>query len=207
MSDRLRAFVAIELPPAVRSTLGGLRQTFGLPDRRLRWVDPGNLHLTLKFLGDMPRDRVVAVTQALTDAVGGHAPITLQAGGLGVFPGPRRPRVLWVGVGGDKQALHRLQQDVEAFLAPLGWPPEKRPFRGHLTIARFKQAVDARRLVQALTDSGEFRSEAFRIADIHLMRSTLNPAGAVYTRLASIGLAGSPQDDATVARDGSGIAD
>jgi 2'-5' RNA ligase len=197
MSDRVRAFIAIELPPSVRSTLGSLRQTFGLPDRRLRWVDPGSLHLTLKFLGDMPRDRVAAVAQALTDAVGGHAPITLQAGGLGVFPGPRRPRVLWAGVGGDKQALHRLQQDVEASLARLGWPPEKRPFRGHLTVARFKQAVDAHRLVRALTESGQFRTDAFRVADIHLMRSQLNPAGAVYTRLASIGLAGSTHHNPT----------
>jgi 2'-5' RNA ligase len=192
MAERLRAFVAIELPDGLRSALAALRGRLALPPASIRWVPADNLHLTLKFLGDLPVDNVDAVAAELARVGRRHPPLRLQAGGLGVFPGARKPRVLWAGVGGQKKALQILQQDIESALEPLGWKREKRPFRGHLTLARFKKAVGARQLGRVLADGGGFGPTAFGVTRVHLMRSTLHPTGAVYSRLATADLTGPP---------------
>jgi 2'-5' RNA ligase len=107
----------------------------------------------------------------------------LTSAGLGVFPGIRQPRVIWAGIIGDTQRLLDLQRAVDAQLAAIGYPPEKRPFRSHLTIGRVKDRIDAQRLARSLADAGGFEAPPFAVEDVVLYRSDLQPGGPEYTTL------------------------
>lgn len=190
----LRLFIAVELPQewteALAATQAALRRR-GL--ERLRWVRPEGIHLTLKFLGNVEERRVPELTQALTHAAAGSAPLRLDLGEPGVFGPPARPRVVWRGVRGDLAALTRLWQAVEAQVGPLGFPQERERFSPHLTLARVPQDVpgDTRAAIgAALKDTRASGASPLLVQEIALMRSQLGPGGARYTRLAVAPLAG-----------------
>lgn len=195
MSELWRLFVAIELPDDTLRAIERVQTTLQrrAPERALRWVRPEGIHLTLKFLGDVPRSQIPAMEAALAEAAAGHDPLSLSIEELGGFPNPQRPRVLWLGVTGDTAPLARLQADVEKHLAPLGYPRENRPFSPHLTLARVRREasredVDA---VGALTRAGwEGVVSQWEAGAVSLMRSQLKPSGAVYTRVADLALSG-----------------
>ena len=187
----LRLFVAVDLPGQVREALarlqGGLR-SHDLSD--LRWVRPQGIHLTLKFLGETPAGRVAAITEALAGAIRGRRRSRLALGALGTFGGRRRPRVLWLDITGDIEHMRELQAAVEEALVEVGFPPEERDFSPHLTLARVPQPGrpgTAERIAQALESVVPPRSE-FDVREVVLMRSTLQPGGAVYERLAAFPL-------------------
>jgi len=187
----LRLFVAVDLPGQVREALarlqGGLR-SHDLSD--LRWVRPQGIHLTLKFLGETPAGRVAAITEALAGAIRGRRRSRLALGALGTFGGRRRPRVLWLDITGDIEHVQELQAAVEEALVEVGFPPEERDFSPHLTLARVPQPGrpgTAERIAQALESVVPPRSE-FDVREVVLMRSTLQPGGAVYERLAAFPL-------------------
>ncbi len=190
----IRTFIAIEPPPdlegAIRNLQVQLKQRLAFP--AMRWVQPHGIHLTLKFLGDVPPSRLPTIQDALAALAARHSPFTLAARGLGVFPGPSRPSVLWLGLAGDLPRLHRLRDDVEAAIAPLGYPTESRPFRPHLTLARIKDAApsDSERIRDLLRQPPAADLGALPAAAIHLMRSDLSPQGARYTPLGVYPLAG-----------------
>jgi RNA 2',3'-cyclic 3'-phosphodiesterase len=192
MPDLIRSFIAIELPPPVLDALGALQDRLGRrTDRAAKWVAPQGIHLTLKFLGDVPAPGLAAVAEAMTRAARGAGPLSLHLAGAGCFPSPERARVIWVGLAGDLAALSRLQRSVEEELARTGFPPEDRGFTPHLTLARLRDTTApqerlrlseaARGLVVPAVD--------FTAGEICLIRSDLRPMGAVYTRLASAPLA------------------
>lgn len=184
----IRSFIAIELP---QEFLAGLMQV--QEDLRtnawaeeVRWVRPEGIHLTLKFLGDVPANRIDPISQAVAQAVAGIRPFTVTAEGLGVFPNWRRPRVIWVGVGGDTEVLHTLQAQVETAMAELGFEPESRPFHPHFTLGRVRQGVSSasqKRLGAALRTHVVQRVGRMLVEEVSLMRSQLNPQGAIYTQL------------------------
>lgn len=188
MTDTLRAFVALGLPKAVAPLLGDLQE--GLKRHRfaIRWVRPGGIHLTLKFLGDIPAAGIPDIVAALGKAAAGMAPLTLGVKGVGVFPGIKRPRVLWAGLCGETAGLMALQQAVEASLADAGVARDKRPFKSHLTIGRVKGHVPPTRLAEALQAFSIFRSDDFSADAVTLFKSDLQPGGAVYTCLKRIPL-------------------
>jgi len=180
----LRLFVAIDLPAPITRALAAHTAPLRV-DRAVRWVAPESLHLTLKFLGDTPEERVPEVIGALEEATGAHGPLDLVIGGFGTFPHRGPARVLWVGVDGDLDGLAALAAAVERSLAPLGWPPEERPFTPHVTLGRARKG-SPRRAVHALTDLGEvgrFTAEA-----LVLFASELKSTGAVHVPLASVPL-------------------
>ncbi len=190
-SELLRLFVAVELPDDVRQALAALQAELrprGLEG--LRWVRPEGVHLTLKFLGETPADKLPAIREALAVSVKGVPPHRLSLGSLGTFGGRRGPQVLWVDLGGDIEPLGRLQRQVEQALAAAGFPREKRPFSPHLTLARVRpesaQAA-APRIAQAL-EAVRTPAAELEVREIALMRSTLGPGGAVYERLATFAL-------------------
>jgi 2'-5' RNA ligase len=193
--DTLRTFIAIELGPAMLGQLGDLqaRMREDVPPGLVRWVRPQGIHLTLKFLGDVPAPQVEAIADALGVACASYAPFTAHVGGLGCFPNPRRPRVIWVGVDEESGALANLQRDVERAMAQLGHPAERRKFSPHLTLGRVKRgsAADVQALgeyvVRASVTVGKLEATA-----VHLMRSELLPAGAVYSELAVAPLMAEP---------------
>ena len=139
MSQTIRSFIAIELPEGVVALLGKLQQDLKAIRLKAGWVQPSNIHLTLKFLGDIKADDIDKIGGAMQEAVKGCEPFRLTVGGIGFFPGIKRPRVIWVGVGGQTQPLFALQRSLEDRLAAVGFPKEKRSFKGHLTLGRFRR--------------------------------------------------------------------
>ena len=193
----IRTFVAVELDAPLRQALaqaqGHLRsrlQPAAGPGVRTQWVKPESIHLTLKFLGDIPEERVGEIRAALTGAAARHARFPVQAEGLGAFPDGRAPRVLWVGLLDHGGRLTRLAADVEAALLAIGFAPESKPFHPHLTLARIKaRSRDAGR---ALSQEGlleqEMRLGSLTVEAVSLMKSELRPSGAVYTELCRLSL-------------------
>jgi len=155
------------------------------------WVGRDNVHLTLKFLGGVEAARLDAVTAALSIAVAPRGAFHLALSGLGAFPSPARPRVLWAGVGEGAGAAADLASRVDAALAPLGFASEARPFSVHVTLGRVRTSRPDRRLREALAASGgAFGGQ--RVTHVSLMRSQLSPRGARYTELAALPLALEP---------------
>ena len=189
--ERLRLFVAIDLPEDVREALrrlqAGLRR-HDLPG--LRWTRPEGVHLTLKFLGETPATSLPAIEGALDRAVRGVPCFRLALGPPGTFGGRRGPRVLWVDVEGELQPLQQLQAAVERELAAAGFAPEERGFSPHLTLARVPQPPRpglAERVARALEAVAAARGE-FEARELVLMRSSLQAGGAVYSRVAAFPL-------------------
>jgi 2'-5' RNA ligase len=188
----LRLFVAVDLPEQVRGGLGRLQEELRRRDLSdLRWASPRGIHLTLKFLGETPAGKVSAITEALASAIRGRPGFHLALGEPGTFGGRRGPRVLWLDVVGDIEPLRGLQTAVEEALADVGFPPDERGFSPHLTLARVRQPAPAgtgERVARALEAVTPPQAE-FDVREVVLMRSTLQPGGAVYERLAVFPLA------------------
>ncbi len=188
--ERWRLFVALELPGPVREALAAVQASLraqGL--ERLRWVRPEGIHLTLKFLGETPAARLGEIMAALEGAAGGGT-LRLALAGLGTFGDRRGPRVLWVGLEGDRQRLERLQARVEEALAALRFPREGRPFSPHLTLARVpeNEMRRAAALLPSVLPRVTVPPVTMSLAEMSLMRSHLHPAGAVYERVATFPL-------------------
>ena len=185
--ESVRAFIAIELPPAVREEIARVqREARAGGFNFVKWVEAGSIHLTLKFLGSVPARQVADIVRALERAAGRRAPFRLAVAGAGLFPGASAPRVAWLGLEGDLDALRDLQESVEENVAPLGYPTERRRFAPHLTLARLREGaspVERRRFGEALL-ALKSRSVEIRVGAIALMQSRLSPLGARYSRLA-----------------------
>ncbi|MBL7200385.1 MAG: RNA 2',3'-cyclic phosphodiesterase [Anaerolineae bacterium] len=184
--DTVRLFIAIELDQEILQRIGKLQARLkdDTPPGLVRWVRPEGIHLTLKFLGEVPTERVEAISQATRSACAPHTPLSLAIGTLGCFPNPRRPRVIWVGVDEPTGALARLQRDVERTLKPLGYPPEGRAFSPHLTLGRVKGGgPDALEELGAYVSRASVQVGEMRATSVSLIRSALLPGGAVYTEL------------------------
>ena len=184
----MRLFLAINLPAEERERLfaetAPLRAA-GLP---VRWVPPANLHLTLRFLGSVQADLVDRIVEAATQAVHGFEAFDVPMAGVGAFPGPRRPRVLWVGAG-DVPPLRRLHAALEEALAPLGFAPEERAFQPHVTIGRVHGHARPRELARFGDLASRIRYRGvLPVRSVDLMRSELSPAGARYERIGGMPL-------------------
>lgn len=190
--EQIRSFVAIELPEEAKKGLARLRKQLERDEHRfVKWVDPGGIHLTLKFLGNIPSKRVTEITEAMGKAVQGISPFRLEISGLGAFPSLKQARVLWVGIGGELDQLSTLQQNIDSVLAALGFAREERPFVPHLTLARVREgaSLPERRSFGELVGSAAFEDKyPIEVEAVRLMRSQLTPAGALYTCLSVVGL-------------------
>jgi RNA 2',3'-cyclic 3'-phosphodiesterase len=176
-------FVALDLPDAARDALARLSRQFRELCPGARWVRIEGAHITLKFIGETTPDNAERIRSAL-GAVPVAGPIELHFAGLGFFPTPRRPRVLWAGVNAGA-ALRSLAASIETQLEPLGVPRETRAFSPHITLARFDSAkgLDALRIAVEKLGTPEFGRTSAR--EFHLYQSVLKQGGAEYTRLAS----------------------
>jgi len=190
--EQIRAFVAIELPEEARRGLARLRQRLERKEHGfVKWVDPEGIHLTLKFLGNIPFKRIPEITQALEQVASVTAPFLIEISGLGAFPNLKQIRVFWVGLRGEVDKLSRLQQNVDAKLATLGFAKEERAFVPHLTLARIREGASPPErkafgeLVMAIAFDEKYDVQ---VKSISLMRSELTPAGAIYSRLSVVGL-------------------
>lgn len=175
----IRAFIAIRLPALVERALGETAQKLAgrTPRGAVRWVRPEQIHLTLRFLGDTPVAQLPAIGAAMDAVAAGASPMALRLSGVGCFPNARRPRVIWVGLSGDEARLAALKAALDERLAALGFPPDDKPFRAHLTLGRVKDERSAAGIDWAIdVPPLELPAEA-----IHLIESQLRPDGPVYT--------------------------
>jgi 2'-5' RNA ligase len=190
--DEIRTFVAIELDEAIQHELRQIQDSLRrwLGSSPVRWVNPTGIHLTLKFLGNVPAPQIDEIKTALQQACAGFCPFELTVAGLGCFPNLTRPNVVWVGVQGDLAALQRLRDSVEQHIAPLGYPTERREFKPHLTLGRVKNArpAEARRVGDAVREVEETVIGTLHAGEVSLMRSDLTPHGASYTQLLGVRL-------------------
>jgi 2'-5' RNA ligase len=208
----VRCFLAVDLPEAVREAIAAVQARLAADlDRRpagdrVRWVAAANLHLTLRFLGEIDEVGAGQVTGVVERVAAEHAPIAVEAAGLGLFTGPVRPRVVWVGLTAGSPDVGRLARSLEEALATVGFAPEPRPFRAHLTIGRIRPGrtmPDGRvggggrirpggrgGLADALSAAGAPRFGGWTVRDVVLYRSYLGPRGPRYEALRRFSLAG-----------------
>jgi len=190
--DKIRAFIAIPLPESLIERLGRLQR--GLEHKVpgcVRWVRPQGIHLTLKFLGDTATEKLADIESALSVVARNAATCTLTVGGMGCFPNPRRPRVIWVGVEEPTGRLALLQSAIEEVSTSLGFPPERRDFHPHLTLGRVHRRAsrqDVARLGEVISTAEMGTLCQISAARLDLIRSVLKPSGAEYTTLAEFHL-------------------
>lgn len=192
----MRAFIAINMPaPVLRQLVATQRRlsqhlhTQQL-DRCVRWTPVENLHITLRFLGEIDGVQQRVLAQSLGQIAARHGRLKLFTNGVGCFPNTHRPSVIWCGIQGNLAALSQLQAEVERAAQAAGLPAETKPFKPHLTIGRLQrsataaqlQAVDAA-VVQLAAAPGRAENAAPTVNELLLMRSELNPSGSSYTRI------------------------
>jgi 2'-5' RNA ligase len=184
----IRAFLAIELPDALHPGLAQVQGELKRSRADVRWVPVGNIHLTLKFFGNVPEDEIEALAQAARQAAAQAAPLQLQATSAGAFPSPQAPRVVWMGLGGDVLPLTQLFYRLEKAFAALGYPPEGRSFNPHLTLGRVKSPANRERLAKMLEKLPPLNWPPFEVKELILFQSVLSPQGSKYTPLQVIPL-------------------
>jgi RNA 2',3'-cyclic 3'-phosphodiesterase len=181
-----RTFICVDLPEALRVKAEALqRKLAGLGDK-IRWMNPRNLHLTLRFLGEISRSQVETVCLAVRCAASRVEAFPIHLSGTGCFPSPRRPRAFWIGVS-DASNLIRLFETIEAELVSAGFPREARPFSPHLTLGRVRVDRSSSRLGEAL-GAAKFDAPPFLVGEVVVMKSDLKSSGAVYTPIARLSL-------------------
>jgi len=184
----VRLFVALEISSDVRGNLAALLKELRALEppssaKRMRWVRPENLHVTLKFIGEAAPEKLEAIDAALS-AVHSAQPVELRFRGLGFFPKEKRPRVLWAGIEASPN-LAAIAGGVDQHLEKAGFPRESRPFTPHLTLARFEPPSIARELHAAVQENAARDFGLLRTGEFHLIESKLKPSGAEYTTLRS----------------------
>jgi len=183
----IRTFIAIEIPQDIRDSINvAIAPLKKLLADSVKWISPDNVHLTLKFLGDTPEERLEGIETAIARATGGFGPMQVEARGAGAFPNIRKPSVIWAGMECPPVLLD-LKGLIEAELASLGFEEDTRPFSPHLTVGRVKRGaiVPRRRLAAEMEKLEGMIFGKMEIREIVLMKSDLRPGGAVYTRLYS----------------------
>ncbi|MFP4040145.1 MAG: RNA 2',3'-cyclic phosphodiesterase [Desulfosudaceae bacterium] len=188
--QNLRTFLAFDLPPEATRRVAEIQRDLAGHGLKMKWVRPENVHLTIKFLGNVPVAELEKVAEAAADIAGRAAPMSLRLKGLGVFPGIKRPNVLWTGLTGDNRSLIEFHDLLEAALAEAGFEKDRRAFKAHLTIARIKSPVDPRLLAEAMEVCGQFPETELPARQLTLYKSELRPSGAVYTVLQQFPLSG-----------------
>jgi len=186
--EQIRSFIAIELPKELRLELGRLQAKLKVDRPRVKWADPNGIHLTLKFLGDIPIASIEPITRALTESAGKVPPFQLTVQQLGAFPSLKSVQVVWVGLGGELDKVDELYQLIEANLSHLGFAAEQRPFTPHLTLARLANEAspgERQRFGELIAGTSFECVEVIRVDCVNLMKSQLTSQGAIYSKISS----------------------
>ena len=183
----VRSFFAIDLPLEYSEEIRRLQHRLKTAGADVKWVRPESAHLTLKFLGDVAREDIDPLGRAVGECLTGCPALSLSLRDVGVFPGPSRPRVVWLGLSGDLDHLATLHQRVEIAAAELGFPRDKRPFQPHLTLGRVRSGRGRERLIKEIGRI-DIKPLEFIARDVILFKSDLKPTGAVHTVLHQIPL-------------------
>jgi RNA 2',3'-cyclic 3'-phosphodiesterase len=190
--EDIRAFLAIELPEETKIKLNQLEDQFKIKRLNVKWVDPENIHLTLKFLGNISVDSIPKIQEIMEEAALEIAPFKIGVNGVGVFPNVQRVQIIWAGLNGELDKLIQLQKLIDTGMSRLGFIPESRPFTAHITIARMRdEARDSERETAGkLAGVTLFEAPFFIVKSVNLMRSQLRREGPIYSRVVTIDLVG-----------------
>jgi 2'-5' RNA ligase len=195
MHEHIRTFIALELPAEIRGELGRVQRRLitRLATDAVRWTAPGSIHLTVKFLGDVPAESIPALAEALQRACKDASAMRLALGGLGCFPSMKKPSVIWLGVAGETERLRQIFEKIDAATAEFSEHVEDRAFNPHLTLGRVKPNARSRakslggKLAQeqltATGATGEWMADR-----VVLFKSELTPKGSIYTPLSVVEL-------------------
>ena len=183
----MRLFVAMELDDDVRSVLRSVQAELGRRCEGVRWIPPEQLHVTVKFLGEVPDADVTSVAEAVTRGAAGAVPFTMELGGCGCFPPRGGVRIVWAGIQEESGALLKCVDLVEGELMRIGFSKEKRPFSGHITIGRVREDRSDGR-IRAAAEAFPFEPVPQSVSSLTLMSSVLSPKGQTYTPAARVKL-------------------
>lgn len=188
----MRTFIAVDFPEEILEKIGKIVAFFKTqtPEHALKWVDPGIMHLTLKFIGEIPENALHEVQDIMTLTLQDQHPFNLTIEALGMYPNHRNPRVVWLGISYD-QALIKIHKKLDQELARINIPSEKRAFSPHLTLARLRRNIEtqtARSIGETLSQFKVDTLGTVLVQDIQLYQSQLTPTGPIYTRLLTIPL-------------------
>ncbi len=179
----MRLFVAARITTEIQRQVGDFLDQFHKLPGRVKWVEPHNIHITLKFLGEAEVNELEAIKKAVADSASsfGAFEVTLQE--CGVFPNMRAPRVFWIGINDPQKRLTTLAAKIDSNMTPLGFDPEKRAFSPHLTLGRVKEE-DRLEMVKAAFGKASFGPVVLQVNEVHLIESQLRPSGPVYRDVA-----------------------
>jgi 2'-5' RNA ligase len=175
----MRVFVAVELPTKIQKALGDVQRKLRALTDTARWVAPESIHITLKFIGEVPEKRLEDIDAAFTGLT--WKPFIITVRGVGFFPGTRSPRVFWAGM--EAPTMQGLAEQLDARMERLGFEKEKRAFRPHITLARARESRIDSELVTAAAPYENQDFGSFSVDRVFLFKSTLKPSGAIYEKL------------------------
>lgn len=176
----MRTFIAIALPEQIKDTLAALEQELKKTNADVKWVTPENIHLTLKFLGEIDEKKLEKIKLILDETAKDRPGFLLGLSGVGAFPKINSPRVIWAGVSKGEAEVRQIAGELEEKIASVGIAKEKRPFSGHITIGRTRSSLNQEKLVKGLENLAGFLNQEFPVNKITLFKSTLTPLGPNY---------------------------
>jgi len=178
----MRTFIALPLPEKIKDYLCGLQDRLKKTGADVKWVNPKNIHLTLKFLGEINPEQTKELEVFFEKIAAGVSAYTISIGGIGAFPKIQSPRTIWVGIEKGKEETRDLASRLEEKVSTIGIPKEERPYSCHLTIGRTKSSLNRSKLIQGLNDllKDPISSLEFPVNRIILFKSTLTPGGPIY---------------------------
>jgi len=186
----IRSFLAIEIPGPILRKIGEVQGGLKSSRADVRWTNPGAIHLTLKFFGNIEESRIDPILKSIEAPIRNTLPFSVKVRGVGAFPHLKNPRVIWIGLVDEKETLTSLQKQIETYLEKIGFQPEDRPFRPHLTLGRMKSSRGKEELAGRME---RYREEAFgdfEVERVVLFKSDLKPSGPIYTPIGEIRLGG-----------------
>ncbi|MCX8118052.1 MAG: RNA 2',3'-cyclic phosphodiesterase [Desulfobacterota bacterium] len=179
----IRSFLAIELPEALRERIEEVQKELRSTPADVRWVRPEQIHLTLKFFGNIEASRIESILQAIEEPLKTTPPASIEVQGMGAFPNLNHPRVVWVGIKEEGKILISLQKRLEERLRKVGFKPEDRDFHPHLTLGRVRSNRGREELIRGMERHRDEIFGAFRMEKAVLFKSDLTPQGPIYTAL------------------------
>jgi len=180
---KVRSFLALEFSPQILSKVGKVQERLRTSRGDVRWVRVDQIHLTVKFFGNIEEEQIADISSVMEEVAAQKSPFTLSVKGLGAFPSTRNPRVIWLGLHGWEENLLPLQQEIETRLKTMGFAPEERPYRPHLTLGRVKSLKRRGDLADLIEKDRDVDLGPFVVDRIVLFRSDLRPTGPIYTPL------------------------
>jgi 2'-5' RNA ligase len=181
--EQIRCFVAIEISETIQTLLTCVQEELRKDIRGASWVKRGNIHLTLKFLGDIAPNQISTIKNAIEQVVGTRSPFLMEIGSIGAFPNLTRPRIIWAGVKTGADEVTAIAKEIDIGVSRHGYARDEKLFRPHLTLARLKSRINLKPLVSVFQLYDTISGATMVVNEIRVVQSHLRPSGAVYTPL------------------------